>query len=97
MLSVNPFMYDEEHRLKNLLDIEKVNTRVKKKCLHISFYPSFDDYQKLGDKTIRQEIRNMMEHLGYGRQPYFVYKHRNLERVHFHVVSTRIDRQTGRK
>lgn len=90
-------MYDEKHRLKNLLDIEKVNTRVKKKCLHISFNPSFDDYQKLGDKTIRQEIRNMMEHLGYGRHSYFVYKHRDLERVHFHVVSTRIDRQTGRK
>jgi len=96
-LSVNPFMYDEKHRLKNLLDIEKVNTRVKKKCLHISFNPSAEDYQKLGDKTIRLEIRNMMEHLGYGQQPYFVYKHRDLERVHFHVVSTRIDRVTGRK
>jgi hypothetical protein len=96
-LSVNPFMYDEKHRLKNLLDIEKVNTRVKKKCLHISFNPSAEDYQKLGDKTIRLEIRNMMEHLGYGQQPYFVYKHQDLERVHFHVVSTRIDRETGRK
>jgi len=39
----------------------------------------------------------MMDHMGYGNQPYFVYKHRDLERVHFHVVSTRIDRQTGRK
>jgi hypothetical protein len=96
-LSVNPFMYDEKHRLKNLLDIEKVNTRVKKKCLQISFNPSAEDYQKLGDKTIRLEIRNMMEHLGYGNQPFFVYKHKDLERVHFHVVSTRIDRVTGRK
>jgi len=96
-LSVNPFMYDEKHRLKNLLDIEKANTRVKNKCLHISFNPSVDDYQKLGDKTIRLEIDRMMDHMGYGNQPYFVYKHRDLERVHFHVVSTRIDRQTGRK
>lgn len=38
-----------------------------------------------------------MEHMGYGNQPYFVYKHQDLERVHFHVVSTRIDRQTERK
>jgi len=38
-----------------------------------------------------------MEHMGYGNQPYFVYKHQDLERVHFHVVSTRIERQTGRK
>ncbi|WP_372934264.1 relaxase/mobilization nuclease domain-containing protein [Mariniphaga sediminis] len=96
-LSVNPFMYDEKHRLKNLLNIEKANTRVKNKCLHISFNPSVDDYRKLGDTTIRHEIDRMMEHMGYGNQPYFVYKHQDLERVHFHVVSTRIDRQTGRK
>lgn len=30
-------------------------------------------------------------------QPYFVYKHQDLDRVHFHVVSTRIDRTTGKK
>ncbi|RIH67151.1 hypothetical protein D1164_01610 [Mariniphaga sediminis] len=96
-LSVNPFMYDEKHRLKNLLDIEKANTRVKNKCLHISFNPSVDDYRKLGDTTIRHEIDRMMEHMGYANQPYFVYKHQDLERVHFHVVSTRIDRETGRK
>ncbi|WP_372934759.1 relaxase/mobilization nuclease domain-containing protein [Mariniphaga sediminis] len=96
-LSVNPFMYDEKHRLKNLLDIEKANTRVKNKCLHISFNPSAEDYRKLGEQTIRNEIDRMMEHMGYANQPYFVYKHQDLDRVHFHVVSTRIDRQTGRK
>jgi len=95
--SVNPFMYDEKHRLKNLLDIEKMNPRAKNKCLHISFNPSADNYLKLGDKHIRQEIDNMMEHMGYTGQPYFMYKHKDLERVHFHVVSTRIDRQTGKK
>ncbi len=77
--------------------MKKSNTRVKNKCLHISFNPSVDDYRKLGEQTIRQEIDRMMAHMGYGNQPYFVYKHQDLERVHFHVVSTRIDRQTGRK
>jgi len=38
-----------------------------------------------------------MEHMGYGDQPYFVYKHKDLDRVHYHVVSTRIDRVTGKK
>jgi hypothetical protein len=95
--SVNPFMYNENHRLKNLLDIEKMNPRVKNKCLHISFNPSIEDYLKINDTIIRQEIGNMMEHMGYGNQPYFVYKHKDLERVHFHIVSTRIDCETGRK
>ncbi len=96
-LSSNPFMYDEKHRLKILVDIEKLNPRVKNKCLHISFNPSTEDYLKLGDTAIQKEIGNMMEYMGYGNQPYFVYKHQDLERVHFHVVSTRIDRETGQK
>lgn len=96
-LSANPFMYNENHRLKNLLDIEKMNPRVKNKCLHISFNPSIEDYLKLNDTIIRQEIGKMMEHMGYGNQPYFVYKHKDLERVHFHVVSTRINCETGKK
>ena len=96
-LSANPFMYNENHRLKNLLDIEKMNPRVKNNCLHISFNPSIEDYLKLNDTIIRQEIGKMMEHMGYGNQPYFVYKHKDLERVHFHVVSTRINCETGKK
>ena len=96
-LSVNPFMYDEKHRLKILADIEKVNPQIKNKCLHISFNPSAPDILKLDDKTIRTEIEKLMEHLGYGKQPYFVYKHKDIERVHYHIVSTRIDCETGRK
>jgi hypothetical protein len=38
-----------------------------------------------------------MKHLGYGNKPYFVYKRADLERVHFHVVSTRINCDTGKK
>ncbi len=52
---------------------------------------------KLDDKTIRAEIEKLMEHLGYSNQPYFVYKHKDIDRVHYHIVSTRIDCETGRK
>ncbi len=38
-----------------------------------------------------------MKQLGYGNQPYLVYKHADLERVHFHIISTRIDCDTGKK
>lgn len=95
--SINPFFYNKNHRLKEFTDIEKLNPRIKNKCLHISFNPSTDDYQKLTDKIIRVEIDEFMKHMGYGNQPYFVYKHKDLERTHFHIVSTRIDRQTGKK
>ena len=95
--SSNPFLYDHNYRLNALLDIESRNTRSINKCLHISVNPSKSDSMVLDDKTIRLEIRKMMEHMGYGNQPYFVYKHKDLDRVHYHVVSTRIDKETGKK
>lgn len=95
--SANPFNYDEHHRLKILLDIEQENPRALNKCFHVSFNPSTEDYKILDDAMIKQEIENMMEYMGYGHQPYFVYRHEDLERVHFHVVSTRIDCVTHQK
>ena len=95
--TINPFAGTKQDRLNILKDIEDRNTRVKQKGLHISVNPSVSDLIKLGDAGIRTEIRNMMDYLGYGSQPYFVYKHNDLDRVHFHIVSTRIDQQTGKK
>ncbi len=94
---INPFVGTKQDRWNILEEIEERNSRVKKKGLHISVNPTVSDLVTLGDAGIRTEIRNLMEHLGYGDQPYFVYKHVDLERVHFHIVSTRIDQETGKK
>ena len=95
--TINPFTGSKQDRWNSIKEIEERNTRVKKKGLHISFNPTVSDLIKLGDSGIRTEIKNLMGHLGYGNQPYFVYKHADLDRVHFHIVSTRIDQQTGKK
>ena len=95
--TVNPFAGSKQDRWNILKEIEERNTRVKKKGLHISVNPTVSDLVKLGDTGIRTEIKNLMEHLGYGNQPFFVYKHADLDRMHFHIVSTRIDCETGKK
>ena len=95
--TINPFAGTKQNRLNTLTKIEDMNTRVKKKGLHISVNPTVTDLVKLGDKGMRTEIGNLMEHLGYGNQPYFVFKHTDLDRTHFHIVSTRIDKTTFRK
>jgi hypothetical protein len=94
---VNPFMGDKNDRYRIFQEIEERNTRVRKPGLHLSVNPTVGDLVRLGDAGIRTEIDNLMNHLGYGNQPYFVYKHADLERVHFHLVSTRIDCDTGKK
>ena len=95
--STNPFIYSSQHRNQIFKRIEDSNARVKNKGLHISFNPTINDMVRLGEKGIRTEINRLMEHLGYGSQPYFVYKHADIDRVHFHIVSTRIDKQSGKK
>lgn len=95
--SSNPFVYSAQYRNQVFKRIEDVNTRTKNKGLHVSFNPTINDMVRLGEKGIRAEINGLMEHLGYWRQPYFVYKHADIDRVHFHIVSTRIDKQTGKK
>ena len=37
-----------------------------------------------------------MERMGYGNQPYIVFKHKDIERQHLHIVSLRVD-ELGRK
>ncbi len=95
--SANPFIYNMQHRAQIFKRIEDSNARVKNKGLHISFNPTMNDMIRIGEKGIRKEMDRLMEHLGYGSQPYFVYRHADIDRVHFHIVSIRIDRQTGKK
>ena len=94
---INPFFGDKNARYGIFKEIEDRNTRVRKPGLHISVNPAVGDLVRLGDTGIRTEISNLMKHLGYGNQPYLVYKHADLERVHFHIVSTRINCDTGKK
>jgi hypothetical protein len=94
---INPFFGDKNARYGIFKEIEDRNTRVRKPGLHISVNPTVGDLVRLGDNGIRTEIGNLMKHLGYGNQPYFVYKHADLERVHFHIVSTRINCDIGKK
>ncbi len=94
---LNPFLGDKSNRYGIFQEIEQRNTRVQKPGLHMSVNPTVSDLVRLGDAGIKTEIGNLMKHLGYGNQPYLVYKHADLERVHFHIVSTRIDCDTGKK
>ncbi len=95
--SANPFIYSAQHRHQIFKRIEDSNTRVRNKGLHISFNPTMNDMIRLGEKGIRTELDNLMKQLGYGNQPYLVYRHADIDRVHFHIVSTRIDEQSGKK
>ena len=68
--------------------------RTKKMVFHCSLNPHPDE--KLSDETLTQIAKEYMEALGYGNQPYIVFKHNDISREHIHIVSLRVDSK-GRK
>lgn len=63
--------------------------RTKKTVFHCSLNPHPDE--KISDETLTQIAKEYMEALGYGKQPYIVFKHNDIAREHIHIVSLRID------
>ena len=68
--------------------------RTRKVVFHCSLNPHPDE--KLSDEILTQIAKEYMEALGYGNQPYIVFKHNDITREHIHIVSLRVDSK-GRK
>ncbi|HMC84204.1 MAG TPA: relaxase/mobilization nuclease domain-containing protein, partial [Chitinophagaceae bacterium] len=67
-----------------------LNDRAQKSnTLHISlnFHPS----EKLNQKILTSIANEFMERIGFGKQPYLVYEHRDAGHPHIHIVTTNID------
>jgi hypothetical protein len=70
------------------------NRRTEKPVLHISLNP--DPKDKLSDEKLSEITGIYMNKMGYGDQPFIVYKHEDINRHHIHIVSLRVD-ENGRK
>ena len=81
--------YTMEDVLADMEALIPKNCRTKKTVFHCSLNPHPDE--KLSDETLMQIAKEYMETLGYGKQPYIVFKHNDITREHIHIVSLRID------
>lgn len=68
--------------------------RTEKPVIHISLNPHPDDV--LTDEQLTAIGEEYMQKLGYGDQPYLIFKHEDIDRRHIHIVSLRVD-STGKK
>ena len=66
-----------------------VQLSTKKPILHISINPHPEDV--LTDQQLSDIAKEYMRKLGYGDQPYLVYKHTDIGRHHIHIVGLRVD------
>lgn len=70
------------------------NKRTEKPVIHISLNPHPKDV--LSDEQMRMIGEEYLEKLGYGDQPYIIYKHEDIDRPHLHIVTVGID-ENGKK
>ena len=70
------------------------NKRTEKPIFHVSLNPSPKD--NLTDEEFREIADKYMKDMGYENQPYVVFKHADIDRIHLHVVCVRVD-ENGKK
>lgn len=80
--------------LETIKRYERRNFSSKELSFHMSVNPSQTD--GLSEEKVKELVADIMEGLGFANQPYAVYRHDDIERRHYHVVSIRTD-SNGRK
>ena len=86
--------YSRAQVLADMLRTIPERCRTKKTVFHCSLNPHPDE--KLSDEALSRIAAEYMESLGYGAQPYIVFRHNDIPRAHIHIVSLRVDGD-GRK
>ena len=81
--------YSRAQVLADMLRTIPERCRTKKAVFHCSLNPHPDE--KLSDEALSRIAREYMEALGYGAQPYIVFRHNDIPRAHIHIVSLRVD------
>lgn len=65
-----------------------LNERTKTNTLHVSL--NFDSSEKLGNDKLIEIANAYMEKIGFGEQPYLIYRHYDAGHPHAHIVSINI-------
>lgn len=70
------------------------NKNTEKTTLHISLNP--DPKDKVSDEDFVQIAQEYMNAMGFGEQPFVVFKHTDISRTHIHILSIGVD-EMGKK
>jgi hypothetical protein len=74
--------------------LNNLNSRATTKTIHISL--NFDPSEKLSNDKLIEVANVYMEKIGFGQQPFLVYKHEDAGHPHIHIVSATIKEDGSR-
>lgn len=95
MLGANKIILPADGQIDIARMVENFNAfmpktgKTKKPVLHISLNPHPDD--RLTEQQYEILAREYLEKLGFGEQPYIIYKHMDIDRHHIHIVTVNVN------
>ncbi|WP_426477478.1 conjugal transfer protein MobB [Chryseobacterium sp. CBSDS_008] len=89
MLETADGNYTTRQLLASFLPNLAANKKTEKTAIHISLNP--DPVDLVSDEDFINIANEYMTKMGYGNQPYVVFKHNDIDRTHIHIVSTTVD------
>lgn len=84
----------KEQVLDYLRAISVGNKKVLKPQFHAMISTKFQEHSK---EELTEIADNFMDEMGYGKQPFTVVFHNDTDNNHVHLVTTRVDKITGKK
>ena len=82
--------------LQNSFDSFRTS-RVSKPVFHVSLSFSEKDKGKLSNEKMVEITKDYLEKMGYSKQPYIVYRHDDTKHPHVHILTSRVDINSGKK
>lgn len=98
-LLANNFLKDADklnfyEKLGTFEKLTSLNERTTTNTLHVSL--NFDPSESLGNDKMMAIADSYMKRIGFGEQPWLVYRHFDTGHPHIHIVSTNIQRDGNR-
>lgn len=80
-------------KLRRFTRLTERNQKITTNAVHISL--NFPPEEKLSTERLREIATDYMDKIGFGHQPYLVYRHTDAHHPHIHIVTTSI-RSSGK-
>lgn len=85
---------NKKHVRNYLRAISIGNTKILKPQFHATISTKFQEHS---EEELTKIAESFMDEMGYGKQPFTVVFHNDTDNNHVHLVTTRVDKTTGKK